>query len=178
VTAGLVDVGRAIFAYNEISAVARYGARWGAVVGGTCSQPLGTSTSDWCNQIGGQSGTFWNQDGNRSLQGAGAECPAYSVTPADWYTVSSYIGTSATTIVGALANHFDSSSTTRSTIVGRYVPGLDLTKLHVCIELSHSAPPAPGDAVTVDIYYPFAPAGGLIFNRNVDLESEAQWEVE
>lgn len=175
---GLLDVGRGIYTFNSVSAIARYGARWAGVVGGTCSSALGASSSDWCNSLGGGAGNFWAQNGNKPIQGAGAECPNYSTTPADWYTVSNFSGTSNTSIVGAVAKHFDTSSGTSNTIVGGLAPGIDLTKLHICIELSGVTPPATGDSVTVRVNYPFVPATPLISNATVDLNAQSQWQVE
>jgi hypothetical protein len=180
VTVGLVDVGRVIFAYNELGAVARYGARWGSVVGGACQDlNYNTSTSDWCDQLGTNSTTFWSQNGNAPLQGAGTSCPSYTSTPADWYTVSSYSGSTTTTIVGALAKHFDSSSSTTNTIWGAFSPGIDTSKLRACIELSGSNPPYPGDHVTVKLYYSFAVAGHLLTSlTTIPVTAQAQWQVE
>lgn len=179
-TAGLIDVGRSIFAYNEVGAVARYGSRWASVVGGTCASPLGVSSNDWCNQLGNYSDStnFWTEQGNAPIQGAGTSCPSYASTPADWYEVSKYAGTTSTTIVGAIAHHFDTTSQSSNVVDGSFAPGINLGLLRVCIALSGSSPPATGDSVTVDVYYPFQPAGGLITNATIPLSANAQWEVE
>jgi hypothetical protein len=180
-TAALVDVGRGIYVYNNLSAVARYGARWASVVGGNCRAPLGLSTADWCDQIGAGSGSFWLQAGNTPLQGAGTSCPGYSTTPADYYTVSSYATSTGTTIVGAIAKHFDTSSSSYNTLVGNFAPGLDLTQLKVCIAYTSTGTngPQPGDTVTVTAYYPFSPAGHLITSLStIPLTAQAQWQVE
>lgn len=181
VTAGLIDVGRSIASYNELSAIARYGARWGSVVGGTCQgfSKLGNSSNDWCNLLAtGVPGGFWTQLGNKPLQGAGVACPTYSTTPADWYTVNTYVTAKDTTVLGALAQHFDTSSQTPNTVVGAFAPGLDYSKLRVCVALSRGSPPEPGDTVTVDVDYSFAPAGKLLSSGTVDLTAEAHWQVE
>lgn len=180
VTAGLVDVGRSVYIYNNLGAAARYGARWASVVGGTCRTPVGNSV-DWCDQIGSGTGAFWTESGNKPLQAAGAACPSYSSTPADYYTVSSFVNTNATTIVGAIAQHFDTSSSSHNSVVGTFAPGLDLSQLKVCI--AYTSPgangPQPGDTVTVSAYYPFAPAGHLVTSLGtVPLTASAQWEVE
>lgn len=182
VTVGLVDVGRLIFAYNELGAIARYGSRWGSAVGGACqSNYLNQlpSTNDWCDQLSTNSSGFWLQNGNAPLQGAGTSCPAYTTTPSDWYQVSSYSSSTTTTIVGALAKHFDSTSSTRDTIWGAFSPGIDMTKLEACIELSNSSPPSPGDHVTIKVYYPFSAAGHLLTNlTTIGVTAQAQWQVE
>src|SRR5579872_5971675 len=124
-TAGLVDVGRAIFLYNQLSDVSRFGARWGSVVGGTCALYYATSSSDWCNQIGHQTSGFWAQNGNKPLQGYGTSCPGYSTTPADWYTASSYSGTTSTTIVASVAQKFDTDSSHTNFFKEVFAPGID-----------------------------------------------------
>lgn len=186
VTAGLVDAGRGIAAYNEVSAVARYGARWASVVGGSCgtATALGNSTSDWCDQLSNSSSGFWSQAGNKPLAVGGSQCPAaYS----SWYKVSDFNTSTATTIVGAIARHFDSNSSTPNTVVGFFSPGLDYSKLLVCVRVSGSTvldangnplPPEPGDVVTVQIYYPFQPAGHLLTNATMNLTASADWQVE
>jgi len=177
-TGGFLDVGRGVYAYNQLASMARYGARWGSVVGGSCTFPLGLSTSDWCNQLSTKSGNFWSQAGNSPLQGAGVACPSYSSTPADWYALSSNSSTSSTSIVGAMARHFDTSSSTPNTILGNLALAVDYTKVKVCVQLPHSSPPSPGDLVTVQVYYPFTPASTLIFNGTVGLNASASWQVE
>ncbi|MGI8967988.1 MAG: TadE/TadG family type IV pilus assembly protein [Chloroflexota bacterium] len=178
VTVGLIDVGRSIFAYNELSAVARYGARWGSVVGGTCNSPLGASSNDWCDQLGNIPSLFWQQGGNAPGQVPPNACPSYTPGSKAWYKVSDYSGSKATTIVGAIAQHLDTSRTSTNTVVGAFAPGLDLSKLWVCIELPDNSPPAPGDSVKVNVYYPWSPSSGLITNQTVPLTANAQWEVE
>jgi hypothetical protein len=180
VTVGLLDVGRMIFAYNELSAVARYGARWGSVVGGTCQNlAVNNSSSDWCDQLSNNSTTFWSQPGNKPIQGAGTVCPTYSSTPADWYQLSSYSSSTTTTVVGALAKHFDSSSSSTNSIWGAFDPGLDTSKLYVCIQLSNSSPPSPGDHVTVELYYPFSVVSHLLSSlTTIGITAQAQWQVE
>lgn len=161
-TAGLVDVGRAIFLYNQLSSVGRFGARWGSVVGGACALPYANSSSDWCNQIGNKSTGFWAQLGNKPIQGYGSECPSYSATPADWYTASSYDTSSTSTIVGAVAQKFDTDSSHTNLFKALFAPGVDLSALKVCLETTNTTVvPSPGDSITVNVYYPFTPAGKL-----------------
>jgi len=183
VTVGLVDVGRGMFSYNEVSAIARYASRWGSVVGGTCGfSKTGGSTSDWCNQLSNATGNFWSQSGNDPIQGAGVDCPAYSSggSNPDYYTVGSYSSSSTSTIIGAIARHFDSTSSSSNVVVGLFSPGMDLSKLHVCIASSGSGywPPEPGDSVSVRVYYPFQPAGSLFGNPTLPLSVQSDWQVE
>jgi hypothetical protein len=83
-TCGLMDSGRAFYQYNNLSAAARYGARWGSVMGGACALTYARSSSDWCDQLGHSSSAFWNQPGNKPIQGFNVSCPGYSSTPADY----------------------------------------------------------------------------------------------
>lgn len=180
VTVGLIDGGRGIFAYNAVSAIARYGSRWGSVVGGSCGYlHVGTSTSDWCNQIGGSASGFWEQAGTKPKQGFGTACPSYSTTPSDWYQVSSYASDTGTTITGALAKHFDTSSSSSNSIGGSFTPGVDTSNVYVCTQTSSTSdPPLPGDSVTVVVYYPFKPAGSLLGSATMPLTAQSQWVVE
>lgn len=198
-TMGLVDVGRAFFEYTEVSNAARFGARWGGVVGGTCIVP-GVYQSDWCTQQGlitGGSKTaitdFWAQTGSIPRQGNGTKCPTYSSTPSDYYTVSdpdndsdndyssdtdSDPSTKQTTIVGAIGQHFDTSSSTTSTVLGQ-MAGIDMTKVYVCIETSDSsADQKPGDYVGVVVYYHFNPVSFIVARSGFDLVAKSQYEVE
>jgi hypothetical protein len=178
-TVGLIDAGRSVFLYNELSSVARFGARWGSVVGGSCAAPLGRSTSDWCNQLSSTTGNFWSQSGNDPLQGYGTECPNYTSTPSDWYTAGSYSGPTATTIVGAVAKKFDTDASRSSFFSQIFGPGVDLSQLQVCIETTNSSgSPSPGDSITVDVYYPFVPAGKLLGTGTYPITAEAQYVVE
>ena len=180
-TVSLVDVGRAFFQYNAVAAGARYAARWGAVQGGTCALPYATSTSDFCNQLGNSSSSFWSQAGNKPLQGLNTSCPSYSSTPGDYYTASSYKSATATTIVGAVAQRFDSSDQGTSFIIGALTPGFDLTKLQVCIEVdsvNNTATPVTGDNVSVVLHYPFTPMGAILPNTTFSLDAQSQYEVE
>ena len=178
-TTGLVDMGRGFYQYNNLSAAARYGARWGSVMGGTCALPYARSTSDWCDQLGNSAGGFWSQLGNKPIQGLSVACPSYSATPSDYYTVSGYTGNSATTIVGAIANKFDSSSSSSNFITGAVTPGLDLSQLRVCIQLDiTSTAPQTGDAVKVYAYYPFHGVSALLFGGTINLNASSQYQVE
>jgi hypothetical protein len=180
-TVGFVDIGRAFYEYNEVSALARYGARWASVVGGTCSL-AGNAVNDWCSPSGSAtSGTFWNLAGNYPLQSSGSQhfgvpCPSYTSHPEDYYSVLPYIGTK--TIVGALAQRWDSNSTTPSTQTGGTGPGLDKSLVSVCIATTNDATdtsqkyPALGDAVTVVVRYPFQAVSGL-FGKQLKFELAA-----
>lgn len=200
-TMGLIDVGRAFFQYNALADAARFGARWGSVVGGACNLP-GGNTTDWCTQEGVIKGTpkvavanFWQQAGNTPLQGNGTECPKYSSAPSDYYSASDpdndsdndYTGdadgdpaSKSTTIVGAIGQHFDTSSTTSHT-VGGGLAGIDLTQLEVCIQTSNPSgtlPQTGADYVTVVLHYHFDPVSFIVAKSGFDLEASSTYEVE
>ena len=178
-TAGLVDFGRAFFQNNALAAAARYGARWGSVMGGTCLSFYQSSTNDWCNQLNNTTTSFWSQPGNVPLQGLGVACPSYSSTPGDYYQVSAYTGASSTTIIGALAHKYDSSSTSTNFITGIVTPGVNLTKLYACIELPDSSgTPQTGDSVGVVIYYPFTGVTNLLFRGQINLNATSTYQIE
>ncbi|MGH2447602.1 MAG: TadE/TadG family type IV pilus assembly protein [Chloroflexota bacterium] len=181
VSLGIVIVGQAFYQYNAVSAAARFGARWGAVVGGNCSSPLGTaSTSDFCTQLGSNVTWFWTQQGNIPLQGNGIACPSYSSAPSDYYTVSNYDGGKSTTIVGAVAHHFDSSGSSSGFMGGAVTPAFDLTQLKVCIQTSgaiNSSPPG-NQNVGATVYYPFSPVSGLLGAIQWKLQASSEYEVE
>jgi hypothetical protein len=183
---GLLDVGRGIYQYNAVASAARYGARWGSVIGGQCG-PLssyGKSTSDWCDQLSSSSSSFYSQPGNIPLQPSNSSCPSgLNSTFTGFYNVSDYSGTSSTTIVGAIAKRFDSNNASKSFIVGAATPGFDLSQLKVCIQLPWNATyshwsSAPGDTVTVNVYYPFTPVSSLIFGGSVTLTSSSTYNIE
>jgi hypothetical protein len=179
-TVGLIDAGRSIFLYNEIASIARFGARWGSVVGGTCNAPLGLSNSDWCNQLGTHSGNFWSQAGNVPIQSMGTPCPSYTAGNTDYYTASSYSSSTTTTIVGAVANRFDSDANSSSFFHQLFGPGVDLSQLHVCVATTNATttPPEPGDTVTISVAYPFTPAGKLLGTGSVNITATAQYVIE
>ena len=204
-TVGLVDAGRAFYGYNAISVAARYAARWGSVVGGTCSGPFrGGSVSDWCNQLGQATTDFWNTPGNKPLQGGpGSSCPwdpsgncacpktILNPVPSNnpYYAVSpTYTSSTSTTIVGTVAQRFDTNATSSNFITGALTPGFDLTQMEVCIQLppeayansgsSGNVTVGPGYLVTVYVYYPFKPAGGLFGNVQLNLIGSSQYEIE
>ncbi len=185
-TAGLVDVGRAFFQYNALSATARYAARWGSVVGGTCiAADSRGSTDDWCTQLStGSTTSFWSQSGNAPLQTAGASCPTgYSSSFTGYYTASNFTASTATTIVGAVVQRFDSSSSSSNVILGRATPGVDLSQLKVCIQLpwnsgTSSWSALPGDTVDVYLYYPFDSAGSLVHAGRFWLTASSQYQIE
>lgn len=199
-TVGLIDVGRAFYQYNALSAAARYGARWASVVGGTCVEnPPDVPVSDWCNQYntattaaGASSGlAFWGENGNYPLQPAGTACPTsyagYAAMPStDFYSVNNFVGSTQTSIVGAIAQHFDTNSASYvQQVIGSVTPGFDLTGLKVCIQLA-SAPagkttiwqPGPGEPVKVVLYYSFVPASGLLAKAAVNMVASSQYVTE
>ncbi len=189
-TVGLVDVGRAFYQYNAVSTAARYGARWGSVVGGTCSGARGASTSDWCNQLGqATSSDFWNTLGNYPLQGNNP-CPTTiqntPPSPNPYYAVSDYVTSTSTTIVGAVGQKFDTNASSSTFIAGALTPGFDLSQLKVCIQLPSEAYSSRtgkwtvgyGYIVTVFVYYPFSPVGALFGNVQLNLIASSQYQVE
>lgn len=200
-TTGLVDVGRAFYQYNALSSAARFGARWAAVVGGTCDLQ-GANSTDWCNQQGKATGGFWTQSGNVPLQGANAPCPSYSANPAAYYSAADpdndadndYSASgdtdggdgsgNSTTIVGTVDQHFDTSSTSSNFIVGA-IGGFDLTNLKVCIQTT--APPAvapnvpvpsPGDYVRVVLHYHFNPVSFILARASFNLDATSEYEIQ
>lgn len=201
-TVGLVDVGRAFYQYNALSSAARFGARWASVVGGVCIQP-GANATDWCNQQGTANGGFWSQPGNAPLQGTNVPCPAYSAATAnDYYSASDPdndgdndysasgntdgdVVSDDTTIVGVIDQHFDTSSTSSSFVVGA-IGGFDLSKLRVCIQSTAPPPvppattgiPAAGDYVTVVLSYHFEPVSMILAHASFDLDSTSQYEIQ
>jgi hypothetical protein len=185
-TVGLIDAGRAFFQYNAIAASARYGARWASVVGGQCIWDQ--SVSDWCNQLAQVATTFWLQPGNVPLQPNGSPCPA-TYDPANfgssYYSVSDYSGPSNTTIVGAIANRFESNEGSPSFIQGALTPGFDASKLKVCIALPNSWAPDKSmyvvkdhDPVEVSIYYPFYPVSPLLPSGQINLVASSEYQIE
>jgi len=196
-TAGLVDSGRAFFQYNAVAAAARYGARWGSVVGGTCGphpgSQAGNAITDWCTSLGTSGGSspnpFWTQPGNKPMwQNASGSCPN-SLSSADStnsYTASAYNNSNSTTIVGTVVQRFDSSSSSTNFILGNLTPGLDLSNTKVCIRLPPRAwnpdlqqwTPFPGDTVTVYVYYPFYPVSALLPATQLSLVASAQYQIE
>lgn len=193
-TAGLVDVGRAFYQYNALSAAARYGARWGSVVGGMCAPYNGNigSSNDWCNLIGTSTSSvlnpFWSAAGNIPVQASGTSCPS-SASGADGtnsYKVSDYLGSSSTTIVGAIAHRFDTDSSHTNMIRGVLMPGFDLSQVRVCIQMSpdawHSSTsqwaPEPGSSIRVVVYTTFNTAGSLLPAVSIPMAASAQYTVE
>ncbi len=190
-TLGLIDVGRAFYQYNAISTAARYAARWGSVVGGTCAttqEALASGSNDWCYQLGSQLTTpFWQQPGNMPLQPGGTPCPSSYGDPsfpsADYYTVSDYDTPSSTTIIGSVAQRFDTNSTSSNVLAGAATPGFDLTQLKACIQLPWDSvrsayATAPGNRVEVYLYYKFAPITTLLAHANINLTASSTYGIE
>lgn len=183
-SAGLIDVGRAFFQYNAVSAAAVYGARWGSAAGGTCADPYSMSNNDFCNQLSHASGSnFWNQQGNYPLQGVNTPCPSYSSAPSDYYTVGNYNQSYGSTIVGAIAQRFDSNNSSPNFIIGALTPGIDSSKLKVCIAVTNGLGgtaqiPTVGDTVSVSVYAPFYPVSALLTSQTLLLNASSQYQVE
>jgi Flp pilus assembly protein TadG len=202
-TVGLIDGGRAFYQYNALASAARFGARWGSVVGGTCrDRGQGLARSDWCNRLPTTLTSttpysdFWGTVGNGNTP---LQTPITSVatflTPSCvdaggnpvlsyYYTASSFTGSTSTTIVGAVVQRFDSDSSTISTILGRATPGFDHSKLRVCIYLSGDAwtgskwIPKQATTIGVSLYYPFSPAGPLLGGKTFTLLANSQYSIE
>lgn len=183
-TGGTLDFSRCFLQYNLIQAAAGYGARWASVVGGVCGSPDGTSSTDWCNQEGGVSRSFWTQTGNAPLQPNGVACPShYDPTFTGYYTVANFMTGQSTSIVGALAQHYDTSSYSWNFIRGSLVPGFDLSKLKVCIQLPWNAATtrwaaASGDQATVFVYYPYQPVTFLGTLHQINLVGSAEYRID
>jgi Flp pilus assembly protein TadG len=195
-TLGLVDVGRAFFQYNEIAAAARYGARWGGVVGGTCLGAPESATFDtsWCTQELTKTTNFWAQNGNAPTQATNYVCPdaggpvaccpnSGTVAGFTYYLVSNFTGSNQSTIVGAIASKFDTSSSSDNFIAGGLTPGINLSNLKVCIQLPVIAgaavyKPGAGDKVTVKVYSTFQPAGPLFGNATLPLVASSTYTIE
>jgi TadE-like protein len=178
-TVGLVDVGRAFFDYSAVSSAARFGARWAGVVGGSCIIP-GKTGPDWCTQNGSFATNFWEQTGTVPLQGNGKKCPQFTDAggPAAYYSAGSFLGSSATSIVGAIAQHFDSSSASQSFIRGK-AAGFNLSQLKVCVQTTNPVlDQVPGDYVSVTVYYHFNPINFLVARGGFDVVSTSQYVVE
>lgn len=179
-----LDFSRCFYQYNLVQAAANYGGRWASVVGGVCGAPSGASTTDWCNQEGTATGAFWSQRGNVPLQAAGVACPSqYDPSFTGYYIASNFVGTPSTTIVGALARHFDTDSSTWNTIRGSLVPGFNLAALRVCIQLAWNSSTggwavAAGDKVTVFVYYTYQPATFLGDLHTVHLVGSAGYRID
>lgn len=213
-TAGLVDVGRAFYQYNAIAGAARNAARWGAVVGFQCAtNPAITgsaSTTDWCHQMGADTGDlFWQQSGNIPLQGVSNSCQTSlpsssqlaagtSSTSGDtsstggFYNVASFAppnATTSTTIVGTVAQHFDTSTSSSGLNLGAFIPGVDLRNMWACIELvrGQGAPSAAGtnvfrfvaagDHIRVYIYYRFSAVTPLLTATLPAMIAKAEFPV-
>lgn len=193
-TAGLIDVGRAFYQYNAMASAARYAARWGSVVGGTCvNSPYKAqvSSSDWCVQLGDQAlGTnFWLQNGNKPLQPyTSPDCPTtYDKSFAYYYKASDYVGGHATTVVGAVAQRFDTNGSTSNIDAGSSTPGFDLSQLRVCVQQTVANPTssspdgydrAPGTTVSVSLYYPFTALNTLVSKVTFNLIASSQFVIE
>jgi Flp pilus assembly protein TadG len=182
-TAGLVDTGRAFYQYNAVSAAARYGARWGSVVGGTCTAQLGVGASiaDWCKQVGATTTSFWQQQGNFPLQG-NARCST-DLPSSNFWTVSNFQAATTTTVVGAIKQRFDTTASSSHLVKGNLVNGFDLTQMRVCIDMPNSwagttLAPHQGDAIQVSVYYPFRPAGLLLGGQQINLNASSTYQLE
>ena len=191
-TVGVVDAGRAFYQNNAIAAAARYGARWASVVGGTCDHPPTSPTTDWCTQEGNSSVSgqnFWLQPGNVPAQSVGTSCPSDgNQTGFPYYKVSDYLASTTssgvpTTIVGAIAQRYDTTSSSSNVIVGLLTPGFELSNLKVCIQLGWDSSSSSwlhdtGDTVTVYVYYSFHPAGPLYSSATINLAASSQYVIE
>jgi hypothetical protein len=184
-TGAVIDASRGFYQYNVVAAAARYGSRWASIVGGLCANPVGTETSDWCNQFSHASQGFWTQPGNIPLQAANVNCPTtYDKSFTGYYTASDYRATSATTIVGAIAQHFDTSEASTGFVRGSFVPGLTVSNLKVCIQLTWDSTRSvwstqAGDKVAIWVYYPFQPVTALLTAlHEFDLIASSEFRID
>jgi Flp pilus assembly protein TadG len=197
-TIGLVTVALGFYQYNALAAGARYGARWAAVVGGTCveqpSDQPNSATGDWCNQYGQAiqaSGTpalnFWTSKGSYPLQPAGTACPtAYSSSLNYFYKVGDYTNSGGTSIAGAIAQHFDTTSSSYSKVIpGGYLPAFNLSALYLCIQPTSATYSsgtqwvfAPGQTVKVVLYYTFTPVSGLLTTASFNMTAASRYLIQ
>jgi TadE-like protein len=184
-TAGVIDVSRGFYQYNAVGAAARYGSRWASIVGGLCANPLGGDTSDWCNQFSTHTTPFWSQPGNAPLQAPGVNCPTtYDPNFTGYYLASNYHTTTATTIVGAVSEHFDSSEVSTGFTRGNLMTSLTLSDLKICIQLTWDAThnwwsTQPGDKVVVWVYYPFHPVTTLLtLLHTINLSASSEFRID
>lgn len=184
-TGGLLDVGRAFYQNTQVGSAAEFGARWASAVGGTCLGLAGASTTDWCNQLGTSTSNFWSQPGNVPRQTGGATCPSsYDPNFTGYYAVSDFANSTSSTIVGAIAQRFDTNSSSTNIVGGSIAPGFDPGKLKVCIQLTWIAArsmwsAAPGDKVSVHVYYPFRSVTSLLLaNKSVNLVASAETRID
>ena len=184
-TGGVIDASRGIYQYNAVESAARYGSRWASIVGGLCANPVGSETSDWCNQFSQSAQAWWTQPGNIPLQAAGVNCPTdYNPNFTGYYTASNYRSTSATTIVGAITQRFDTSEGSTGFTHGNLMPGLVMSDLKVCIQLTWDSTRGwwstqPGDKVSVHVYYPFHPVTALLTAlHQIDLVSSSEFRID
>lgn len=184
-SAGTIDASRGFYQYNMVGAAARYGSRWASVVGGLCSNPSGQDSSDWCNQFNNSSSAFWSQPGNQPLQAAGVNCPTdYDPTFTGYYTAANYLNGTATTIVGAIAQHFDTSELSTGFVRGNLMPGLVLGDLKICIQLTWDSTRGwwstqPGDKVGIYVYYPFHPVTSIISAlHQINLVASSEYRID
>lgn len=184
-TVGVIDVSRGFYQYNAVGAAARYGARWASIVGGLCSTPVGSDTSDWCNQFKTSTQTFWSQPGNAPLQAPGVNCPtSYDASFTGYYLASNYSTAAATTIVGAISQRFDSSEGSTGFVRGNLMSGLVLSQLKICIQLTWDSTRGwwstqPGDKVVIWVYYPFHPATTLLtLLHTFNLSSSSEYRID
>ncbi len=207
-TVGLVGVGQYFYEYNAMASAATVAARWASVVGGTCysSGSEADSSADWCNQFNSGSTSppsggwahapstkypvFWQHAGNWPLQGSNVSCPtSYSSAFTGYYTASQFSGNTSATIVGSVAQRLDttsSSSQSSPLIVGGLVPGFDLSQLRVCIQPTWDTSTTygtdwqfgPGYKLTVYLYYPFDPIGGILKAGQMEIVASSTYETE
>jgi hypothetical protein len=112
-------------------------------------------------------------------------CPtSYNPTFTGYYTASNYLSTSATSIVGAIAQHFDTSEASTGFVHGNLLSGLVLSDLKVCIQLTWDSSRGawstqPGDKVDIFVYYPFHPVLTLLtLLRQINLTASSEYRID
>ena len=187
-TVGLIDVGRGFYQYNAVAVAARFGARWGSVVGGTCLDVKipNLAMSDWCNALPSAATTasdFWNENGNHPVQAAGTSCPADTGMGNYYWTVNDSTIPDAS-IVGAVRKRLDSDTSGPYFILGSLSAGFDRSQLRICIEMPSDAYSGgvwavhSGDTLKVYAYYPFQPTGPLFGSFKTTLTAVSGYTIE
>jgi hypothetical protein len=152
---------------------------------------------------------FWAQAGNVPLQGANASCqsalPSASQLPAGtsstsgdtsstggFYNVAQYApptSSTSTTVVGTVAQHFDTNTSSSGFGLGSFIPGVNLNNMWACVELVRGKNPPPptsassfhylmaGDRVRVYVYYRFSAVTPLLTAALPALIAEAEFPV-
>jgi hypothetical protein len=128
---------------------------------------------------------FWQHAGNWPLQGANVSCPSsYDSTFTGYYTASQFSGNTSATIVGAVAQRLDTTSTSSQSsplIIGGLTPAFDPSSLRVCVQPTYDSGDwqfGPGYKLRVVLYYQFDPIGGILRVGQMQMVASATYEME